>query len=378
MYTGSLVWPSSAVDEIGWTATNQSNDFIMYAGNRGGGRISKSTNRGVSFSSSSSGIPSSGTAAWNTPFVLSLSNPNYLYFGRAIVYKTTNAGSSWTATNGGAALDGNPALSMAVAPTSQDTVFVGTVPGSGRVHVFRTTNGGTNWTDVTGDLPNRYPLDITIDPRDSRIVYVAFGGFDTTRLAKSTNGGLTWTHIAGSLPNVPTTAVAVDPFNTNHVYVGNDLGVFVSTDGGSTWASYNDGLFEAVVVGDLVISPSNRSLKLASHSNGVFTRKLLSTSPTDVEEQQWTVPEQFVLQQNYPNPFNPTTRIPYSLSRSGYVSLKVFDIAGREVATLVDRTVEAGLHHVEFDASRLASSVYLYRLQVGGSVVDVKKAVLMR
>jgi hypothetical protein len=267
---------------------------------------------------------------------------------------------------------------MAVAPTNQDTVFVGTVPGSGRVHVFRTTNGGTSWTNVTGDLPNRYPIDIAIDPKDSRTIYIAFGGFDTTRLAKSTNAGLTWMHINSPLPNVPTTAVAIDPFNTDHVYVGNDLGVFVSTDAGSTWASFNDGLFEAVTVGDLVISPSNRSIKLATHSNGVFTRKLLSSSPTDVGEEHRSLPGQFVLYQNFPNPFNPTTRILYSLSERARVTLKLYDIAGREVSTVVDGIEGAGLHFAEFDASHLASGVYLYRLKVAGRVVDLKKALLLR
>ncbi|MBM2839653.1 MAG: hypothetical protein HW412_181 [Bacteroidetes bacterium] len=376
MYTGSVVWPTGGVDEIGWTAINQSNDNVMYAGNRGGGAIYKSTNRGMSFSNSSSGI-TSGVSCWNTPFVLSTSNPNYLYFGRSIVYRSTNGGTNWTGTNGGAALDGNPPLSMAVAPTSPDTVFVGTVPGTGRVHVFRTTNGGTNWTDVTGSLPNRYPLDITIDPRDSRIVYVAFGGFDTTRLAKSTDAGLTWTHINNSLPNVPTTAVAVDPFNTNHIYVGNDLGVYVSTDAGSSWMSFNDGLFEAVIVGDLAIAPSNRSIRLASHGNGVFTRKLLSTSPTSVEEERQH-PEQFVLHQNYPNPFNPTTLIPYSLSKRAHVTLGVFDVAGREVSILVDRVEEAGLHLAQFNGSHLASGTYLYRLEVGENVVSTRKALLVK
>jgi photosystem II stability/assembly factor-like uncharacterized protein len=378
MYTGSLTWPSSAVDEIGWTAINQSNDFMMYAGNRGGGSLSKSTNRGVSFFGSSSGIPGGAyVSAWNTPFILSNSNPNVLYFGRSTIYKTTNAGANWAATNGGVALDGNPSLSMAVAPTSPDTVFVGTVPGTERVHIFRTTNGGTSWTNMTGDLPNRYPLDIMIDPRDSRVVYVAFGGFDTTRLAKSTDAGLTWTHISSPLPNVPTTAVAIDPFNTNHIYVGDDLGVFVSTDGGASWASFNDGLFEAVTVADLVISPSNRSIRLASHSNGVFTRKTLSTLPTGVEERQG-MPEQFVLHQNFPNPFNPTTRIPYSLSKREHVTLKVYDIAGHEISTLIDRNEESGLYFAEFNASRLASGVYFYGLQVGGRLVDARKALLMR
>jgi photosystem II stability/assembly factor-like uncharacterized protein len=378
MYMGSPAWPTGAVDEAGWTAINQSNDMLMYACERDGDSLYRSTNRGMSFFVSMSGIPAYTTGAWNSPLVISKSNPNYLYFGRAIIYRSTNGGAYWNATNGGASLDGNPALSMAVAPTSQDTVFVGTVPGSGRVHVFRTTNGGTSWANVTGDLPNRYPIDIAVDPKDSRAIYIAFGGFDTTRLAKSTNAGLTWMHINSPLPNVPTTAVAIDPFNTDHVYVGNDLGVFVSTDAGSTWASFNDGLFEAVTVGDLVISPSNRSIKLATHSNGVFTRKLLSSSPTGAGEEHRSLPDQFVLHQNFPNPFNPTTRIPYSLSERTRVTLKLYDIAGREVSTVVDGIEGVGLHFAEFDASHLASGVYLYRLRVGGRAVDVKKALLMR
>ncbi|HCV43446.1 MAG TPA: hypothetical protein DGH68_08165 [Bacteroidetes bacterium] len=378
MYMGSAAWPSGAVDEAGWTAINQSNDMLMYAVERDGDSLYRSTNRGMSFFVSMSGVPPYTTGAWNSPLVISKSNPNYLYFGRAIIYRSTNAGAYWYATNGGASLDGNPALSMAVSATSQDTVFVGTAPGSGRPHIFRTTNAGTSWTNVTGDLPNRYPVDIAIDPIDSRIVYVAFGGFDTTRLAKSTNAGLTWTHINSPLPNVPTTAVAIDPFNTNHVYVGNDLGVFVSADAGSTWASFNDGLFEAVMVGDLVISPSNRSIKLATHSNGVFTRKLLSSLPTGVEEERRSLPDWFMLHQNFPNPFNPTTHIPYSLSRSGRVALKVFDIAGRGVVTLVDQSQTAGLHIAEFEATSLASGVYVYRLEVEGRVIACRKALLLR
>jgi photosystem II stability/assembly factor-like uncharacterized protein len=378
MYMGAPAWPSGGVDEAGWTAINQSNDMLMYACERDGDSLYRSTNRGMSFFVSMSGIPAYTTGAWNSPLVISKSNPNYLYFGRAVIYRSTNAGTYWYATNGGASLDGNPALSIAVAPTSQDTVFVGTAPGSGRARIFRTTNAGTNWTNVTGDLPNRYPIDIAIDPKDSRTIYIAFGGFDTTRLAKSTNTGLAWTHINSPLPNVPTTAVAIDPFNSNHVYVGNDLGVFVSTDAGVTWSSFNDGLYEAVTVGDIVISPSNRSIRLATHSNGVFTRKLQSSSPTDVGEERQSLPDQFVLHQNFPNPFNPTTHISYSLSRSGRVALKVFDVAGREIATLVDGSQSAGLHTTEFEAARLASGVYLYRLEVDGRAMACRKALLLR
>jgi photosystem II stability/assembly factor-like uncharacterized protein len=378
MYTGALQWVPGGVDESGWTATNQLNDFIMYASDRLGDSLFKSTNRGLSFFSSCSGIPSSGAGAWNSPLVLARSNPNYLYFGRSIVYKSVNAGAYWTPTNGGVPLDGNPALCMAVAATSQDTVYVGTAPGSGRPHLFRTTNGGSTWTNITGDLPNRYPLDIAIDPGDSRVVYVTFGGFDTTRLAKSTNAGATWMHINSPLPNVPATAVAVDPFNTNHVYVGDDLGVFVSTDGGSTWVDFNDGLFETVVVGDLVISPSSRSIILASHGNGVFMRKLLSEFVTAVDGGPQFSPEQFALQQNYPNPFNSTTRISYTLSRRAEVRLAVYDMAGREVAILAEGNEDRGVHIAEFYAGHLASGAYVYRLYIDGRVVGARKALLVK
>ena len=75
------------------------------------------------------------------------------------------------------------------------------------------------------------------------------------------------------------------------------------------------------------------------------------------------VPAEFVLEQNYPNPFNPSTVISYRLPVTGFVSLKIFDVLGNEVATLVDEYKPAGLYEVEFDASHLPSGVYMYRLQ---------------
>ena len=76
-------------------------------------------------------------------------------------------------------------------------------------------------------------------------------------------------------------------------------------------------------------------------------------------------PNTFALSQNYPNPFNPTTTIPYTLDESGMVSLKVFDLLGKEVAQLMDARQAAGLHTVQFDASGLTSGVYFYQLNTG-------------
>ncbi len=76
--------------------------------------------------------------------------------------------------------------------------------------------------------------------------------------------------------------------------------------------------------------------------------------------------DRFELQQNYPNPFNPTTTIGYSILKSGPVKMVLYDMLGRQVTTLVDRTLPAGRHQVVFDAGRLPSGVYYYHLQAEG------------
>jgi len=83
------------------------------------------------------------------------------------------------------------------------------------------------------------------------------------------------------------------------------------------------------------------------------------------------------LMQNYPNPFNPNTQIVYSLPRQLKTTLKVFNILGQEVATLVNEVQSAGQHSVNFNASGLASGVYLYRLQAG-EFTSSYKMVLMK
>lgn len=95
----------------------------------------------------------------------------------------------------------------------------------------------------------------------------------------------------------------------------------------------------------------------------------------EAEHDKKRLPSAFSLQQNYPNPFNPETRIQYSVRSRRYVIMKIFDVIGREVATLVNEMKEPGEYAVEWDASDVTSGVYFYRLQVGRYVETKKMAV---
>ena len=96
---------------------------------------------------------------------------------------------------------------------------------------------------------------------------------------------------------------------------------------------------------------------------------------TDVEETE--MPVKYALEQNYPNPFNPATQIKYSILSAGNVSLKVYDVLGREVADLVNKHQDAGHYTVNFNASALSSGIYFYRIE-SGSFVNVKKMMLVK
>jgi hypothetical protein len=89
------------------------------------------------------------------------------------------------------------------------------------------------------------------------------------------------------------------------------------------------------------------------------------------------LPKTFVLEQNYPNPFNPTTVMSYQLPVASEVSLKLFDVLGKEVATLVNERQEAGAYNYTLNASNLSSGVYFYRLQAG-NFVQTKKMMLVK
>ena len=105
--------------------------------------------------------------------------------------------------------------------------------------------------------------------------------------------------------------------------------------------------------------------------------QLINYKVTGVNDNASTLPKSFNLYNNYPNPFNPTTMIKYDLPKSSKVQLKIYDILGREVATLVNEKQKAGTYSINFNASKLASGVYIYRI-VAGNFVRSHKMILLK
>ena len=127
--------------------------------------------------------------------------------------------------------------------------------------------------------------------------------------------------------------------------------------------------------GDWVLSITD----VVSGNEGTLEAWSISISTESSNDVTYTVdyPVDFKLEQNYPNPFNPTTKIKYRISDFGFVSLKVYDVLGNEVTTLVNEEKSAGRHEVNLNATNLSSGIYLYRLQAN-SLIETKKMILMK
>ena len=98
---------------------------------------------------------------------------------------------------------------------------------------------------------------------------------------------------------------------------------------------------------------------------------------TNIDSKTPTRPVRYTLSQNYPNPFNPSTTIEFTLPKSEFVTLKVYNILGEDITTLVNNKLQAGNHTYEFDGNNLASGVYIYRIEAG-KYQQVKKMVLLK
>lgn len=115
-----------------------------------------------------------------------------------------------------------------------------------------------------------------------------------------------------------------------------------------------------------------------------FINNLTSKESNVTSVASQKIPTEFVLHQNYPNPFNPSTKIKFDLPKESKVTLKIYNIIGEEVATLVNNVISEGFHEVTFNAAKLSSGIYIYRIEAissgnqSGNMIQVRKMILMK
>ncbi len=195
-------------------------------------------------------------------------------------------------------------------------------------------------------------------------------------MGKTTDGGANWTIFGAPDFEEITDLFFISP--DSGVAVGNPGIVRFTADGGNTWEEDTS----------ITNSVGGRSIKQIDVINEDVGFVLIegggtigfandSTLLTSVGEDE--IPEiNYSLSNNYPNPFNPLTIIEYNLPEYGYVTLKVYDMLGREIVTLVNEEMNAGNYEVEFDGSDLASGIYYYKIMVEYTFTETKKMILIK
>lgn len=283
VYRGGLAWERK-IGGDGFGTVIDPNDDRSVWGSLYYMRLFYSNDKAENFNSSTGILPGCGGvdpacfSNFSAPICFAPSSPNQRLYGASNIVYTIENGTTRTATNDGNPLDGNnPVNCLAASPTDHNLVFAGTAPlYTSPAKMFKSENGGDSWTEVTNGLPDRFPMEVMVDPCDDNVVYTVFGGYDLlSHVYKSEDGGGSWNTLGEDLPDVPTNAIFIDPENTQDIYVGNDIGVFVSTDGGDTWMTYSTGLPDACMVMSLSYTAATRKLRVATHGNGVYETDLL-------------------------------------------------------------------------------------------------------
>ena len=318
---------------------------------------------------------------FTNPLALDPTNSSLMYYGGGTSATTTGIWRNTDALNGdstqgwGYIANTDPGSettqvsAIAVSTASQaNVVYYGTDEG----YVLRidNANGDTpTVTDVSTGIPYGYVSGIAVDPTNSQKAIVVLSNYDLQSIWMTTNGGTTWSDIEGNLAGAAGPSVrSVRMFyisNVLHVFVGTSVGLFYTTNlnGTSTvWTEEAASSIGNVIVTALDFRSADNTLAVATHGRGVFTSAI--TTPLSVGEPAAGAVRDFVLEQNYPNPFNPSTTIRYTLRTPGMVTIAIYDVGGKRIATLVDHVKDAGSYTKQWDPAGFASGTYFYRMTV--------------
>ncbi len=326
------------------TSLNQPVSSIVVRGNSIFAGIGSPNFSGV-YLSTNDGTSWTQTSLNNRGVYALAANGNTIFAGTGFpnnsgVYKSTDNGTSWTQTS----LNNLRVISLAV---NGNNIFAG-IGYPNYSGVYLSTDDGTTWTQTS--LNNRIVYSLAADGNN----IFAGTGDPGEGVFLSTNNGMTWTQTSLNNRNVSSLTV-----NAGNIYAGtNGNGVYVSNDNGTSWIQRNEGLGNGAIVNDLCIL--NNYIFAGTIQYSVWRRTLGEL--TGIETISNEVPNKFVLSQNYPNPFNPSTKIRFTLPKSSFAKLVVYDALGRELETLVNEQLKAGTYEANWMASNFSSGIYFYTL----------------
>jgi len=361
----------------------------LFAGTIGDG-IFKSTNSGENWNQVNNGLTSFDILA------LARSEEGRLFAGtsQGELYHSDDNGDSWTSMTA----PGDAGI-FAIAAVSSGVIFVG---GDGGI--YRSTDGGTSWERLESGLPHIIMIRaFVLLPNDDLIAgSYGMGTFRTT------DNGDTWIQTFPGSPDNSAYSFTVDASGT--IFAATTLGIYSSTDAGGTWFEMEDpaganvldfvidstdAYFAATTtsiyystdhgnnwaearsgLGDLSVLTLGVDeagvVYAGTNGDGVY-KAVMATEVRHTEEG----PRGFSVEQNYPNPFNPVTNFQFTIANSQLTILRVYDLLGREVATVVDEKLEPGTYTRRWDAGGMSSGVYYYRLWVR-DFVETRKMLLLR
>jgi ligand-binding sensor domain-containing protein len=191
--------------------------------------------------------------------------------------------------------------------------------------------------------------------------------------------GSTWTVYDESNSNIPlnlgVTSIDTDAYNS--VWMGTVFGGLADFNGIDYWTVYNE--FNSNLpnndVNAVLIDANNN--KWIGTGNGLAVFNEGGVVITHIDNKNSALPEDFSLEQNYPNPFNPITKIKYSIPSQTFVTIKIYDLLGKELESLVNEEKPAGSYELNFNAENLSSGVYFYRL-ITNKFIETKKLILLK
>jgi photosystem II stability/assembly factor-like uncharacterized protein len=275
-------WNSIMGGDGGYVAIDPNDTNVIYAETQNLA-IRKSTDGGISFRTAVTGITNSNFL-FIVPFAMDPGNSRRLWTGSNVVWRTTDGASQWTQAS--APLTAGNTSAVAIFPGDSNRVLVGT--SAGFVHHTGSAlaaDAGTVWD---GSLPRAgFVSWVAYDPVDPNIAYATYSSFNRAGVAtdrhiyKTIDGGATWAPIDGEgatgLPDIPVHCLVIDPTNRARLYIGTDLGVFVSTDAGTTWARENTG-FANTPTESLTLTNAEGIVRLFAftHGRGAYRVRLAS------------------------------------------------------------------------------------------------------